>query len=170
LVARFSQQVLLSQYKRASNVTTFGTPHTGTPVADAANGGLAIFMRAGDFIVNGIPYASEVRRMAGMFVGIELPPGIRAMQPTSEVLRTSALFLNQPFDSWAGVFQDAGGSLGYGDDVDNIISGIFGSTIEHDLVVPTLSALGGNSATRIPCAHFDYFKSPAVQNYIASLK
>jgi len=139
-------------------------------VADAANGGLAIFMRAGDFIVNGIPYASEVRRMAGMFVGIELPPGIRAMQPTSEVLRTSALFLNQPFDSWAGVFQDAGGSLGYGDDVDNIISGIFGSTIEHDLVVPTLSALGGNSATRIPCAHFDYFKSPAVQNYIASLK
>jgi hypothetical protein len=125
-------------------------------------------MRAGDFVVNGIPYASAVRRMAGMFVGVELPPGIRAMQPTSEVLRMSALFLNQPFESWAGVYQDAGGSLGYGHDIDNIISGMFGS-IDHDLVVPTLSALGGNTATRISCAHFDYFKSPAVQDYIASL-
>jgi pimeloyl-ACP methyl ester carboxylesterase len=169
LVARFSQQILRSQYGRASNVITFGTPHRGTPLADAANGGLAAFMRAGDFVVNGIPYGSPARRMAGMFVGVELPPGIRAMQPTSEVLRTSALFLNQPFDSWAGVYQDAGGSLGYGHDIDNIISGIFGGTIEHDLVVPTLSALGGNQATRISCAHFDYFKNPAVQNYIASL-
>lgn len=170
LVARFSQQVLQSQYARASSVITFGTPHRGTPVADAANGGLAIFMRAGDFVVNGIPYASTVRRMAGMFVGVELPPGIRAMQPTSEVLRTSTLFLNQPFESWAGVYQDAGGSLGYGQDIDNIVSGVFGSLVEHDLVVPTLSALGGNTATRISCAHFDYFKNAAVQNYIASLK
>jgi len=119
--------------------------------------------------VNGIPYASMVRRMAGMFVGVELPPGIRAMQPTSEVLRTSALFLSQPFESWAGVYQDEGGSLGYGTDIDNIASGIFGSRVDHDLVVPTLSALGGNSATRISCSHFDYFKTPAVQNYIASL-
>jgi hypothetical protein len=169
LVARFSQQALLSQYGRASNVVTFGTPHRGTPVADAANGGLAIFMRAGDFVVNGVPYASAIRRMAGMFVGIDLPPGIRAMQQTSEILRTSALFLNQPFESWAGVYQDSGGSLGYGQDIDNIISGVFGPTIEHDLVVPTLSALGGNTATRISCAHFDYFKNPAVQDYIASL-
>jgi hypothetical protein len=169
LVARFSQQVLKSQYGRASNVITFGTPHRGTPVADATNGGLAVFMRAGDFVVNGIPYASAIRRMAGMFVGVELPPGIRAMQPTSEVLRTIALFLNQPFDSWAGVYQDAGGSLGYGVDIDNIVSGVFGSSIEHDLVVPTLSALGGNAAARISCAHFDYFKNPAVQDYIASL-
>ncbi len=169
LVARFSQQVLLSRYGRAINVTTFGTPHMGTPVADAANGGLAIFMRVGDFVMNGIPYASLVRRMAGMFVGVELPPGIRAMQPTSEVLRTTALFLNQPFESWAGVYQDDGGSLGYGYDIDTVVSGIFGSTIEHDLVVPTLSALGGHTATRISCAHFDYFKNPAVQDYIASL-
>lgn len=169
LVARFSQQILRNQCGRASNVITFGTPHWGTPVADAANGGLAIFMRAGDFIVNGIPYASTVRRMAGMFVGVELPPGIKAMQPTSEVLRTSALFLNQSSESWAGVYQDAGGSLGYGQDVDNVISGVFGTTTEHDLVVPTLSALGGNPATRISCSHFDYFKDPAVQGYIASL-
>ena len=169
LVARFSQQVLQSQYGRASSVITFGTPHTGTPVADAANGGLAIFMRAGDFVANGIPYASMVRRMASMFVGVELPPGIRAMQPTSEVLSTSALFLNQPFESWAGVHQDAEVSLGYGQDIDNIISGVFGPLVEHDLVVPTLSALGGNMATRVSCDHFHYFTNPAVQDYIASL-
>lgn len=170
LVARFSQQVLRSQYRRASKVVTFGTPHKGTPVADAANGGLALFMRAGDFVVNGVPFASEVRRIAGMFVGMDLPPGIRAMQPSSEILRTSALLLNQPFKSWAGVYRDAGGPLGYGQDIDNIISGVFGPAIEHDLVVPTDSALGGNMATRISCAHFDYFKNPAVQTYIASLK
>jgi len=57
----------------------------------------------------------------------------------------------------------------YGYDIDNIVSDMFGVTIEYDLVVPTLSALGGNPATRISCAHFDYFKDPAVQNHIASL-
>jgi len=38
----------------------------------------------------------------------------------------------------------------YGYDIDNIVSDMFGVTIEYDLVVPTLSALGGNPAHLSP--------------------
>jgi len=169
LVARFAQQILSSRYGKQSSVVTFGTPHLGTPMADSAAGGLALVMRAGDFLVNGIPYASVARRAAAMFVGVDLPPGIKAMQPSSELLRTSAMLLSQPFESWAGIYRDAGGAVGYGTDIHNIVSGMFGSAMEHDLVVPTHSALGGNMATRIETSHFDYFKQPAVQAFIAQL-
>jgi hypothetical protein len=126
-------------------------------------------MRAGDFIVSGIPYASEARRIASMFVGVDMPAGIKAMQPSSEVLRVSASLLNKPFESWAGIYRDTGGKVSYGTDISNVIFGMFGPDMEHDLVVPTNSALGGNGTTRIETSHFDYFKQPAVQSFIAQL-
>jgi hypothetical protein len=170
LVARFCQQIVSNRYGKQCRVVTFGTPHLGTPMADAAAGGLALLMRAGDFIVDGIPYASYARRIAGMFVGVDLPAGVKAMQPSSEVLRSYASLLHQPFESWAGVYRDTGGTTSYGTDIGNIASGMFGDNTEHDLVVPTQSSLGGNTAMRLETSHFDYFKQAAVQSFIAQLK
>jgi hypothetical protein len=59
----------------------------------------------------------------------------------------SSDLLRQPFMSGAGIFRDGGPSVGYGFDVDNVAQGVFGPTVDHDLVVPTLSALGGNAQT-----------------------
>ena len=171
LVARYTQQMLSHpSYPVTIKVMTFGTPHQGTPIADAAAGGLAIFMRAGDYLMNGIPYSSILRRTAGMFVGFELPPGIAAMRPASEIVRMSSDLLRHPFMSWAGIFHDGGPSVGYGFDVDNVAQGVFGPSVDHDLVVPTLSALGGNTQTQISCGHSDYFKSSPVRQAIAALK
>jgi hypothetical protein len=79
------------------------------------------------------------------------------------------MLLNQPFESWAGVYRDTGGGVSYGTDINNVVSGIFGPAMEHDLVVPTSSALGGNIAMRVETSHFDYFKQPSVQAFIAQL-
>jgi pimeloyl-ACP methyl ester carboxylesterase len=170
LVARYAQQMLSHpSYPATAEVMTFGTPHLGTPIADAAAGGLALFMRAGDYLMNGIPYSSMLRQIAGMFVGFELPPGIAAMRPESEVVRMNSDLLHQPFTSWAGIFRDGGPSVGYGFDVNNVAQGVFGPSVDHDLVVPTLSALGGNAQTQIWCGHSDYFKDSLVQQAIAAL-
>ena len=169
LVARFAQQILASRYSILATVMTFGTPHYGTAIADMAAGGLALFMRAGDFLVSGIPHASMVRRIAGMYVGLRLPPGIAVMQPSSEVLKTSRYLLTHPFTAWGGVYREGGGSVGYGQDYTNIATGAFGTNVDHDLVVPTASSLGGCAVTQIECAHSDYLKNKDVRNVIASL-
>ena len=106
--------------------------------------------------------------MASMWVGLSLPAGIAAMQPTSEVLRTASRLFSLPFQAWGGVYQDGYGT-GYGLDYSNVAIGIFGNLIEHDLVVPTASALGTNQVARIVCSHSDYLKAPGVQSYISRL-
>jgi pimeloyl-ACP methyl ester carboxylesterase len=169
LVARFAQQILVNRHSISATVMTFGTPHYGTDIADMAAGGLALFMRAGDFLVSGIPHASMVRRIAGMYVGLQLPPGIAVMQPSSEVLKASRYLLTHPFTAWGGVYREGGGSVGYGQDYTNVANGAFGPNVDHDLVVPTSSSLGGCAVTQIECGHSDYLKNKDVQDVIASL-
>lgn len=65
--------------------------------------------------------------------------------------------------SWGARFDLNGPEAGYGVFLNGLLSGIM-DNVEHDLIVPTESALGfGTSQAKLSCSHSDYFRQTLVR-------
>ena len=131
-------------YQGEVHLLTFGTPHKGTPLANAANGLVNLLLRLGSHVAGGIPLMSPV--VAGFSLVYDLrslPDGIAVMQEGSEALdlMNGGLTPGPEVRCWGSKFDADKGESGFGIDVEGALSEAMGE-IDHDLVVPTESALG----------------------------
>lgn len=147
-----------SMYPKTNMVTTFGTPHAGTPLAAAMDGLLsygvvALGIGTGTVIAGGL-FAAIV---GSVIPGGRIPDGWADMQPHSSFVRMLP-HLNLPaVTAYGGVF-DAAVDLGHGP-----LLGIeaarqfFGDP--NDLVVPLASSCPPHFASfkLDQVHHFDYF-------------
>ncbi len=169
LVARLA---MATPSSRPVAVVTFGTPHSGTPTADAANGGLRLLAEAGAMCVNGVPVVNALTAALtyALLPQGTLPTGIRQMQPGADFLRGLRLLPEAKgmSESWAGNYAKA---RGFGSAfLSKMGKAAFGEA--SDLVIPTKSAMswGSRSHELKDCAHFGYFAEAEVRRRIQALQ
>ncbi len=171
LVARIALAKLRrSGYIGDISVLTFGTPHEGTPLANVGRAFVNLLFKLGSYVAGAIPVLTPaVAAWSFIFDSPTLPPGIAVMEERSDTLRT----LNEASDPahvycWGSKFDMNMGPSGFGIDAEGALMGTM-SGIDHDLVVPTDSALSFGSAEGVfTCSHIEYFSDPSVQNVIRS--
>jgi hypothetical protein len=172
LVARLAARKLSKRCQVI--VRTYGTPHLGTPLANAGNVAWSALLAMGRTLTGGIfswDPASLVVKL--FFRSSDLPPGLSVMKTDSDTLR-SWTFAEEPFEliSHGGMYEKRGlpnGASAY----------TFGERVLHealgesanDLVVPTASALGAGKARAISgsCDHFSYFARREVLDELRGL-
>ena len=172
LVARIAVAQLRSdQYPGEVYLQTFGTPHDGTPLADSGGQFLNLAYTLGCEMIGSIPAISPAVAAYSYVINCPvLPPGIDVMRESSSALRV----LNAVSDPtrtrcWGSAFNIANGPSGFGTFVTGALVGMM-SGIDHDLVVPTASALAfGQTEPLLNCSHLDYFAQPAVQQAIGAI-
>ena len=172
LVARLAARDL-SQRRRVV-VRTYGTPHLGTPLANAGDRAWRALLSMGRTAAAGIfswDPASLVVKL--FFRPSELPPGLSVMKTDSDTLR-SWTFGKEPFEliSYGGTYDEprlANGASAYTFG-ERVLHEAFGGAA-NDLVVPTASALGAGRPEGLPgsCDHFSYFTRGEVQDELRSL-
>lgn len=170
LVARVAG-IELEKKRIKTSVLTFGTPHHGTPVANAGIRSYEALLNGGRTAVRAIPVWDAVSRAGRYLIGWRLswtaPRGIEAMLPGNDFLRT----LSEPSSlrSWGGDYRGQSTSQGLRY-AQTAADGTFGG-LPNDLVVSTASALGaGTSMPALSCNHFDFFETPEVQRVIGDLE
>ncbi len=169
LVARIAHAKLRrSGYPGEVAVLTFGTPHEGTPLANVGRAFVNLLFKLGSYIAGAIPVVSPmVAAWSFVYDSPALPPGIAVMEERSDTLKT----LNEASDPanvycWGSTYDMNMGPSGFGIDVEGALMGAM-SGVDHDLVVPTHSALSFGSAQRaFACSHVEYFSDVAVQNAV----
>jgi pimeloyl-ACP methyl ester carboxylesterase len=169
LVARIALSKLLrSGYAGELSVLTFGTPHEGTPLANIGRAFVNLLFKLGSFVVGAVPVMTPaVAAWSFVYDSPVLPPGIAVMEERSDTLKT----LNEASDParvycWSSRFDMNRGPSGFGIDAEGALMGAL-SGMDHDLVVPTHSALSfGAPQVVFACSHIEYFSDPGVQNAI----
>jgi hypothetical protein len=169
LVARIAlSRLRRSGYSGEVSVLTFGTPHEGTPLANIGRSFVNLLFKLGSYIAGAIPvFSPAVAAWSFVYDSPTLPPGIALMEERSDMLRT----LNEASDPanvycWGSKFDINRGPSGFGIDVEGALMGAM-SGIDHDLVVPTHSALSfGLPQGVFACSHVEYFSDSGVQNAI----
>lgn len=155
-------------------VRTYGTPHLGTPLANAGGRAWKALLSMGRTAVGGVfswdPASLAIKLF---FRPSELPPGLSVMKTDSDTLR-SWTFGEEPFElvSYGGTydeprFADGASAYTFGE---RVLHESFGQAA-NDLVVPTASALGAGQAKSLSgsCDHFSYFARREVQDELRGL-
>lgn len=162
LVARLAARELADE--RTVVVRTYGTPHLGTPLANAGSRALKALSSAGRIATGPGVGWDPVSRSFLTLLRRGLPEGLEVMRTDSEALKMLR------------VGTEPGELLTYGADYDAQRAGDGASAYTlgaiakeafgqepHDTVVPTGSSLGAGSRQPVlTCDHFHYFLDPAV--------
>jgi hypothetical protein len=172
LVARLAARKLVKHCPVV--VRTYGTPHLGTPLANAGDRAWKALLSMGRTVAGGIfswdPASLSVKIFLG---GSELPPGLSVMRTDSQTLQ-SWTFQDEPFKliSYGGVYdmsnlEDGACAYTFGN---RVLYEALGRT-DSDLVVPMKSALGSGEARCVAgsCDHFSYFLRSELQNELRHL-
>jgi pimeloyl-ACP methyl ester carboxylesterase len=157
-------------------VRAYGTPHCGTPLANAGAKFLSVLLAMGRTAAGGM-FAWDPASLAGKLALYSLrwsylPEGLAVMRTDSEVLRTLQ-FSSDEFDmfSYAGNYdlrELADGACAYS--LGEIANEAFARQ-QHDMVVPAASALGAGKALPLleHCDHFHYFSTEIVKQELQKL-
>jgi len=172
LVGRIAKERLRAlRYPSPVQLTTFGTPHVGTPLANIGARFLNLLWKVGGDLLNIVPLATPLSMAYSYFFDAPaLPPGIDMMRPDSDALAVlNSLGDPAGCDSWASSFDMTAAKSGFGIEVEGVLMGALGS-VANDLVVPASSALAfGQARPLLDCSHINYFQQPAVRKFFASL-
>jgi len=159
LVARLAARDLATRYR--VSVYTFGTPHRGTPLANAGGRMLNALLSMGRLLAGGVfswdPISYSIKRLLR---SRGLPDGLDIMRTDSQFL-DSMRFGTDPFElrAYGGVYDletRADGALAYiGSE---FLKGVFANEV-NDLVVPLRSTLASGVTRQLSmsCDHFSYF-------------
>ena len=166
LVGRQTCQLMREDGKQML-VWTYGTPHGGTPLVNAAKRSLGMLYKLGG--VTAGPASIELPVSAAfryMLRSGELPPGIEAMTtPPSGVLKLmNASGDPCPIRSYGASHEGPGGPTG----VKIAFKSAVGKQLfqeRNDLVVTVSSATSRPGETRVvmPCTHSEYFSNSVVK-------
>jgi pimeloyl-ACP methyl ester carboxylesterase len=153
-------------------VCTFGTPHSGTPLAGA--GGVAAQSLGALYRLcarprDGAFRATFVEGAAAYLASVgQLPPGVAVMREGSDFLDLHRLYAQQlNLRTWGARCNTiADGGTGHSLLLAPAIGEIFDQR-SNDLVVPTASAILDNSQPIPDCNHFQYFAQPGLRAALA---
>jgi hypothetical protein len=171
LVGRQTCQLMHNDGKQML-VWTYGTPHEGTPLANAAKRSLGMLYKLGTITAG--PASIELPVSAAfryMLRSGELPPGIETMTaPPSGVLKVmNASGDPYPIRSYGASHEGPGGPTG----VKIAFKGAVGNQLfrgeRNDLVVTVRSATSRPGQTQVltPCTHSEYFSNTVVKEELA---
>ena len=181
LVARLAARDLLSSYD--VQVLTFGTPHQGTPLANAGKriltallaSGRAALLAGGGVAANAV-FAWDPPSLAGKLLlkGIlpsKFPEGLDAMRPDSGfigALGSWEPFLLRTWGAQCEIDKLPAGAFAFA--IREAIKGAFAGAA-NDTVVGAASATAAGIAQAVlpACTHFQYFSRPDVCGEIRSL-
>jgi pimeloyl-ACP methyl ester carboxylesterase len=176
LVARLVARELAAKGMRVI-VRTYGTPHRGTPLANAGEKFLNALLAMGRAAASGV-FAWDPASLAGKAVlkallrSRTLPEGLEVMRTDSEMLK-SWLFGSEPFEllSYGGNYDLrtlADGACAYA--LGEMLHEGFARQ-QNDMVVPTDSALGAGNTQPVldPCDHFQYFSTEVLKQELQKL-
>jgi hypothetical protein len=169
LVARLAYNLLRKEgFQGEVAVFTFGTPHLGTPLVAIGTKALNLLFKLGEDIAAAapLPLMAPLVKAYSYTVDVPtLPPGIKAMDEAS-VGNFRALAEPDVAQAWASNFDVNGQQSGYGVFVEGALLGALRDR-QHDLVVPTESALAfGSAGPVLSCSHSSYFAEASVQQTI----
>jgi len=175
LVARLAARELTAKGHKVT-VRTYGTPHMGTPLANAGGRMLNALLSMGRTAVGGIfswdPASLAAKLAFKALTWSKLPEGLDVMRTDSETLKAWR-FGEEPFQ-----LISCGGEYDLRKLADGACAYAFGEALSggfdgqpNDMVVPTTSALGAGKKqpTLVPCNHFEYFSVAAVQDELRAL-
>jgi hypothetical protein len=182
LVSRFAARELNVDYD--VHVMTYGTPHRGTPLANAGEriysallaGGRAGLVAGGGAAARTV-FSWDPPSLAGKLLlkGVlpsGFPPGLDAMRPDSDFIGALGSakddFLMSTWGGECDLDKLSSGAFAYG--LREAITGAFGG-VANDTVVGVDSALGAGTPQKVlaSCTHFQYFSKPEVRDEIRSL-
>jgi len=182
LVSRLAARELLKHYD--VRLMTYGTPHKGTPLANAGKrifsallaGGRTALLASGGAALGSV-FSWDPPSLGGKLLlkGIlpkGFPPGLDAMRPESDFIGSlSAVTEPYPLRTWGAKCEVDGlpsGTFAFA--IRDAIYGAFGGSA-NDTVVGAASATGAGKAQKIfdACTHFQYFSVPEVKAEIQSL-
>lgn len=172
LVARLAARKLSERFRVV--VRCYGTPHLGTPLANAGDRAWRALLSMGRTAVGGVFSWDPASLIVKLFFRpSDLPPGLSVMKTDSETLQ-SWTFGEEPFEliSYGAtydkrLFADGASAYTFGE---RVLIEAFGEAAS-DLVVPTASALAAGKAKCLSgsCDHFSYFARGEVQDELGGL-
>jgi pimeloyl-ACP methyl ester carboxylesterase len=173
LVARLAKiQLTKDNYPGQIAVYTFGTPHLGTPLVHMGRNVLNALFTVGEHVAGAIPLSSSlVKAFSYVYRPSQLPPGIEVMDERSE----SREMLNMAdaetdVTAWGASFDLNRSGSGFGTGTTGFLLGAL-RNFSHDLVVPTVSALGcGTAQPVLTCSHTQYFLDAEVRSAIRAFE
>jgi hypothetical protein len=176
LVARLAARELTAKGVRVI-VRTYGTPHLGTPLANAGGKFLSALLAMGRTVSGGL-FGWDPVSLAGKLAlkalcwSNTLPEGLEVMRTDTGELK-SLNFGKEPFEliSYGGNYdlrKLADGACAY---AMGVIAHEGFSRKQNDLVVPTESALGVGDPRPVlePCDHFHYFSTEVLRRELQTL-
>jgi len=172
LVAQIAaHQLTMDGYRGDISIYTFGTPYLGTPLVAEGNKILNLLYKLGEDVVGAIPVAKPLTK--GLFFTLnepKLPPGIEAMHEEADGLPMIRMFgTSAKTRAWGSEFAIEQQRSGFGVVAEGALLGALRGHPQHDLVVPTASALRlGAAQGLLHCSHVHYFLEPAVQTAIGA--
>ena len=151
---------------------TYGTPHAGTPLVKAGNNVLGWLYRLGADLESGVAVPTPLHGAATYFLATgALPPGISAMDPDGDAVRSHQSFLEYvQLKKYGGeidphMTQQTVPGRGF---AKGLARTVFGGR-SNDLVVPLDSACwNGGEAPLQDCGHTNFFQQPSVRKAIAA--
>jgi pimeloyl-ACP methyl ester carboxylesterase len=167
LVARAGADLLPDEMAARTEIHTFGTPHTGTPLADFAP--IVPAIRMLDFV----RHPGDAVRAADMYLhslALRTPEGIAQMSPDHEFIDRMSRGAHKPLgllNSWGAVYEDGCAGAWWYRPFARACAGILPTP--NDLVVPESSCLGAGSPQgplEAPSTHFDYLGLEQIHEYL----
>jgi pimeloyl-ACP methyl ester carboxylesterase len=167
LVARAAADLLPEEVARRTAIHTFGTPHTGTPLADFAP--IVSLIHLVDFFRH--PW--DVVRAADRYVlprTWRTPEGIEEMSPDDEFIDRMIRGAHKQvalLNSWGAEYRDGCGGAWWHRPFATACAGILSAP--HDLIVPESSCLGAGAKQGpldAPSTHFDYLGLEQIHDYL----
>jgi pimeloyl-ACP methyl ester carboxylesterase len=166
---------------RDVRVLTFGTPHEGTPLANAGKrvlsallgGGRTALLTAGGAAVNAV-FSWDPPSLAGKLLlkGLsKFPEGLDDMRPQSGLIRGMGRMTNCDLQAW-GAHCDLGNlhSGAFGLFLRDVVQGAFQGAANDSVVgVDSATAVGRKQPVLNACTHFEYFVRQDVRDTIQAL-
>ncbi len=170
LVARLAARDLFSDHNVM--VRTYGTPHLGTPLANAGAKGFRALASCGGIFLKNLEMDPATAVLRYLFRPRDLPSGLSVMRTDSETLKAMNIGSEQfELRSYGGTYDVKSYPDGKGTAfMQGFAKGAFDRK-KNDLVVPTSSALGAGNGKDIPgsCAHSQYFDIPDIVKELREL-
>lgn len=167
LVARAAADLLPEELAARAAIHTFGTPHTGTPLADFAPIVPLIHL------VDLFRHLGDVVRAADRYLlprTWRTPEGIEEMSPDHEFIDRMIRGAHKQLallNSWGAEYQDGCRGAWWHRPFAAACAGIVPAP--HDLIVPGTSCIGAGAAQGpldAPATHFDYLELDQIHAYL----